>query len=131
MHNEELNTYSCEKRFTDTHFKNFSQTILLTQDLILDYEEFKDQLELFFNDQLEDGEIKSFKGKIFELSDAASAISFPFSIVENKLKFMETDAWRSTILTALAINKCQQIFKTNARPIREEEENEQYNLSQP
>jgi hypothetical protein len=96
---------------------------------MIEYENFISDIENFFNSQLENDDLLRFKGKIFELSDAKGILTLPFMIQENKLKFMETDAWRSTILSALAVNKCQLLLNKIVRQERKEEENEQYNLS--
>jgi hypothetical protein len=129
MHNNELNTYLCDKFFSEDSFNNFDKKIFHIESLMIEYENFISDIENFFNSQLENDDLLRFKGKIFELSDAKGILTLPFMIQENKLKFMETDAWRSTILSALAVNKCQLLLNKIVRQERKEEENEQYNLS--
>lgn len=129
MHNNELNTYLCDKFFSEDLFNNFDKKIFHIESLMIEYENFISDIENFFNSQLENDDLLRFKGKIFELSDAKGILTLPFMIQENKLKFMETDAWRSTILSALAVNKCQLLLNKIVRQERKEEENEQYNLS--
>lgn len=105
----DVKIFSCDKKFSDSHLKDFINTLFYVEELLVEYEDFKDQLELFFNDQLTSDDLGKFDAPMFELSDASNSISFPFCIKENKLKFLETDAWRSTILSAIALSKLQLI----------------------
>jgi hypothetical protein len=103
---DNINVYTCEKSIKDSgHQESFIDTILNIEKSFYEYEYFISEVETFFNDQLEDGDIEKFKGEVFELCDPGTGVQFPFCIKDNKLKFVETEAWRSIILSSLSINK--------------------------
>jgi hypothetical protein len=103
----EVNSYYCENFFSNVsnEFNNTINAITLVSNR---YNKFISELEEFFNNQLEDGDLDNFKGSTFELSDVDGLINFPFFKKDGKLKFVETDAWRAVIITALAMKELKE-----------------------
>jgi hypothetical protein len=123
MYNDELNVYSCDKYFIESNLM-FLEKIWNIEELIAEYNQFISDLEEFFNEQLEGDDLKIFKGKTFELTDAKGFLHFPFTILDGRLKFMETDAWRSTILTSLVLKKLRPIADDTRQERNRKDENE-------
>lgn len=127
----EMNGYQCEILFEQVQSKNFLNVINFLKLATKDYEKFIHDLEYFFNSQLEEGDLENFSGEVFELSDVSGELNFPFCIKDEKLTFVETDYIRSTILSALAMNRMNMIVNSIKTEIKDfEETHEQYSSSQ-
>lgn len=100
MSNNIIN-YQCDKYLDDFCSKDTVETLMSMLYLTKEYESFVEEIESFFNNNLEDGEIENFKGNIFELSDNLGLINFPFTIENKKLKIIESEAWKSLIISAI------------------------------
>ena len=101
-----VNAYTCDKSVDQLFDQDsFVNSIKEIEKTFYSYDYFIQDLETFFNDQLGTGDLENFKGDIFELSEPTTGVLFPFCIKDNKLKFVETEAWRSIILSSLSINK--------------------------
>lgn len=121
-----INVYTCDKNLTELKDKDsFVNTIKQIEKTFYSYEYFIQDLEKFYNDQLEDGDIEKFKGDIFELSEPSIGVQFPFCIKDNKLKFVETEAWRSIILSALSLNTMTNMIDKPKRKNEDSNERQQ------
>lgn len=121
-----VNLYTCDMSLEDLKFRpNFVNTVKTIEAAFHSYENFVKELERFFNEQLEDGDLENFKGDVFELSDSGIGIQFPFCIKDNKLKFVETEAWRSIILSALSLNTMTNMIDKPKRKNEDSNERQQ------
>ena len=127
---ENMNVYTCDQSIKEVLFQDdFVETVKMIEKRFYSYDYFIQDLERFFNDQIEDGDLEKFKGEIFELCDSGIGVQFPFCVKDNKLKFVETDAWRSIILSSLALNKANDATNKLKRKNTEFEETHEQSIS--
>ena len=112
--NEEVKTYFCTDKFEnfDLGFsKHFSETINNIVEISDEYEAFVERLEGFFNSQLESKEaLDELDGEVFELSDSNEKVYFPFKKIDDHLKFVETDTWRTIIMSSIILKNIKKSY---------------------
>lgn len=105
MNEEELNQYSCDSFIQDEEIVEVLKNISIVSS---EYESFITKLENFFNSKIEsEEEYNSLKGDIIELSDASERFFIPFKKENGRLKFVESEIWRTTIVMTLLLMKTQ------------------------
>lgn len=95
----EVNQYVCTNLIQDELSSEILKQISEIQN---NYEIFINQIENFFNSNIESqNDFDLMKGDIVELSDASENFFIPFKKQNGKLKFMESETWRTIIITAI------------------------------
>ncbi len=131
--NNDIRKYVCDehienyfqKQNLDESAKNIGMIFKNLKSIQYEYDLFINDLELFFNHHISSpDDLNQIEGELFELSDESERIFFPFKKIDGQLKFVETDAGRVAIMTAIASTKLEKINKDN------KEQNEQYIITQ-